>query len=429
MINYIFSSILSLIFIIGYSQPGTNLPVPSPNIEIPVKGIPGKKANLIAGNDLSEFIDRVDANSKQSNTNTPTLIYINRKNLVPESEVQRRNIQYFSEFVIGRGISAYDKKGELLLVQKGEDLPRETKYLLSKSTSTSSADSEIEKISPQPDFMIWDPISGLKLGNFTLHFYSLMWLLAFGIGYILMVKIYKWDGVNTALVEPFAAWTILGAIFGARLGHVFFYERELFSQDPLAVFLPIRTVPVFEFTGFSGLASHGAATLILITTIIYSIKTVKKNPLWVFDRLGIVSAIGGAFVRVGNFFNSEIIGKPAPSGSPFAVLFPQMSTDYGAVIPRYPSQLFEAAGYFTLFIILWVLYKKTNAKNKMGWLFGFFLIVLFGIRVLVEFLKEPQGVEKIKTDFFNTGQILSFPFILLGIVILLLSYTRKQRIV
>ncbi|MBA5246186.1 prolipoprotein diacylglyceryl transferase [Marnyiella aurantia] len=275
-------------------------------------------------------------------------------------------------------------------------------------------------------YTTWDPSTGIHLGPITLHYYSLMFVIAFGLGYFLMTKMYKIDNVNLKYVEPVFTWTLVGTILGARIGHVVFYQPELFRQDFWSVFLPIQTVPEFKFTGFSGLASHGATIMVILTTLYYSYKIIKKNPLWVFDRIAIVVAIGGAFVRLGNFFNSEIIGKPAPENSPFAVLFPQQSTEYGAIVPRYPTQLFEAAGYVLLFVLLWSLYRYTNRKYQQGWLFGLFFILLWAIRFFVEFLKEPQGDEFIQFAGLNTGQVLSIPFMIAGAVIM--WYSQKNRI-
>ncbi len=270
-------------------------------------------------------------------------------------------------------------------------------------------------------FKIWDPSKGIQIGSFTLHFYSLMFVFAFGLGYFIMYKMFKIDHVNEKYLEPLFTWTLVGTILGARLGHVIFYEQELFKQDPLSVLLPIRTVPTLEFTGFSGLASHGAAIMLLCTTLYYSIKIIKKNPLWVYDRLGIVVALAGFFIRMGNFFNSEIIGKATDGNSPFAVLFPQMSYGYGATVPRYPTQVFEAVGYLLLFFLLWFLYKKTDKKYQQGWLFGVFFVILWSIRFFVEFLKEPQDDEFITLGILNTGQILSIPFILIGLILIIIS--------
>lgn len=275
-------------------------------------------------------------------------------------------------------------------------------------------------------YVTWDPSTGIPLGPITLHYYSLMFMLAFGLGYMLMTKIYKIDGVNVKYVEPLFTWTLIGTILGARLGHVIFYQPELFKQDFWSVFLPIRTKPQLEFTGFMGLASHGATIALIFTTLYYAFRIIRKNPFWVYDRIGIPVALGGAFVRMGNFFNSEIIGKPAPEGSPFAVLFPQQSAEYGAIVPRYPTQLFEAGGYFLLFVLLWILYRYTRKKYQQGWLFGLFFIILWAVRFFVEFLKEPQGDEFIQFAGLNTGQILSIPFMLAGFVIM---YTSKNRVI
>lgn len=275
-------------------------------------------------------------------------------------------------------------------------------------------------------YTTWDPSTGIHLGPVTLHYYSLMFILAFGLGYIIMTKIYKIDNVNVKYVEPLFTWTLIGTIFGARMGHVIFYEPELFREDFWSVFLPIRTKPTFEFTGFLGLASHGATIALIFTTLYYAYKIIKKNPFWVYDRIGIVVALGGGFVRIGNFFNSEIIGKPAPIDSPFAVLFPQQSTSYGEIVARYPTQLFEATGYFLLAILLWFLYRYTRRKYQQGWLFGLFFIILWAVRFFVEFLKEPQGDEFIQFAGLNTGQILSIPFMLAGFVIM---FTSKNRII
>ena len=275
-------------------------------------------------------------------------------------------------------------------------------------------------------YTTWDPSTGINLGPITLHYYSLMFILAFGLGYFIFTKMYTIDNVNLKYVEPLFTWTLVGTILGARIGHVVFYQPELFREDFWSVFLPIRTKPTLEFTGFSGLASHGATIALIFTTLYYSYKIIKKNPFWVYDRIGIPVALGGAFVRIGNFFNSEIIGKAAPEGSPFAVLFPQQSTEYGAIVPRYPTQLFEAGGYFLLFVLLWILYRYTKKKYQQGWLFGLFFIILWAVRFFVEFLKEPQGDEFIQFAGLNTGQILSIPFMLAGFVIM---YTSKNRVI
>lgn len=302
-----------------------------------------------------------------------------------------------------------------------EDKIETLKYAL----KTKKAVTPTDTVSLETPFKIWDITPGIQLGPFTLHFYSLMFIFAFGIGYVLMTKMYQTDNVNLKYVEPIFTWTLIGTILGARMGHVIFYQPELFKEDFWSVFLPISTKNGFKFTGFSGLASHGATIAVILTTLYYSFKIIKKNPFWVYDRLGIVVAIGGAFVRMGNFFNSEIIGKPVDPSSSFAILFPQQSSEYGVTVPRYPTQLFEAIGYVLLFILLWTLYRKTDKKYQQGWLFGLFFIILWAIRFFVEFLKEPQGDEFISFAGLNTGQVLSIPFMIAGFIIMLYSKNLK----
>lgn len=331
----------------------------------------------------------------------------------------------------GEVLTTYTSNGYQLLDDRMQVLPaanasapQTVKYLYHPSgpAEVITPDKTAELRTP---FTIWDPSTGINLGPITLHYYSLMFILAFGLGYFLMSKIFQRDRVHQKYLEPLFTWTLLGTILGARLGHVIFYQPELFKQDFFSVFLPIQTQPEFKFTGFSGLASHGAAIALIFTTLYYAYKIIGKNPFWVYDRIGVVVALGGAFVRIGNFFNSEIIGKPVHQDSPLAVLFPQMSSEYGLTVPRYPTQLLEAGGYFLLFIALWFLYRYTNKKYQQGWLFGLFFIVLWSIRLLVEFLKEPQGEEFIGFLGLNTGQVLSLPFIVAGVIIMITSKNRK----
>lgn len=291
------------------------------------------------------------------------------------------------------------------------------KYAVKTDKPVTAGDS----VNLETPYKIWDPSKGIELGPITLHFYSLMFIFAFGFGYLLMNRIFKIDNINQKYLEPLFTWTLIGTILGARMGHVIFYQPELFKEDFWSVFLPISTKNGFKFTGFSGLASHGATIALIFTTLYYSFKIIRKNPFWVYDRLGIVVSLGGAFVRLGNFFNSEIIGKPVDPNSPFAILFPQQSSEYGLTVPRYPAQMFEAFGYVCLFVLLWVLYRKTNKKYQQGWLFGLFFIILWAIRFFVEFLKEPQGDEFIRIGALNTGQVLSIPFMIAGVVIMIIS--------
>lgn len=311
----------------------------------------------------------------------------------------------------------FDKNFKLIDTPATKDNITHFKYAVKTAKPITGTDN----VALETPFKIWDPSKGIQLGPVTLHFYSLMFVFAFGFGYVLMLRIFKIDNVNQKYLEPLFTWTLIGTILGARLGHVIFYQPELFKEDFWSVFLPISTKNGFKFTGFSGLASHGATIALIFTTLYYSFKIIKKNPFWVYDRLGIVVALGGAFVRLGNFFNSEIVGKAAAPNSPLAILFPQQSSEYGPTVARYPGQLLEAIGYICLFVLLWILYRKTNKKYQQGWLFGLFFIILWAIRFFVEFLKEPQGDEFIQIGSLNTGQVLSIPFMIAGVVIMLMS--------
>lgn len=355
---------------------------------------------------LSSFVDQPISNN--------VLVILNKSNFEPAYydsssliliKYKNANYQFF------------DKHFKLINTAITKENIETLKYAVKSSKPITAAD-QVELKTP---FKIWDPSNGIQLGPITLHFYSLMFIFAFGLGYIIMARIFKIDNVNIKYLEPLFTWTLIGTILGARLGHVIFYQPELFKEDFWSVFLPISTKNGLKFTGFSGLASHGATIALIFTTLYYSFKIIKKNPFWVYDRIGIVVALGGAFVRMGNFFNSEIVGKPVDPSSPFALLFPQQSSEYGITVPRYPTQLFEAFGYVCLFILLWVLYKKTDKKYQQGWLFGLFFIILWAVRFFVEFLKEPQGDEFIQIGGLNTGQVLSIPFMIAGVVIMIIS--------
>ena len=156
--------------------------------------------------------------------------------------------------------------------------------------------------------IVWNPSSeGINIfGKFTIHYYSLMWIAAFTIGHYVMKKIYQKESLSEESLDSLFMYTILGTIIGARIGHVVFYQAELFQQDFFSVFLPFRFNPTFEFTGFRGLASHGAAIGIIYSMYLYNKRVLKKNILWILDRVVVPVSIGAVFIRVGNFFNSEI---------------------------------------------------------------------------------------------------------------------------
>ena len=260
----------------------------------------------------------------------------------------------------------------------------------------------------------------ISFGPVTIYWYSLMFLLAFFAGYKLMEKIYIKENKDLKLLDPFLVHMVLGTLIGARLGEVFFYNWEYFQNNLLEIFLPIKIDENgWNFVGYRGLSSHGATIGIILSIILYKIKYKYESVLWIFDRLVIVVAFGGMLVRIGNFFNSEIVGNYTNSN--FGVIFLNRSE----TLPRHPAQLYESFGYLILFIILYTLYYKTKLADKKGFFFGFFLIFLFGVRFLVEYVKESQGGIENYLGLLSTGQWLSIPFMLIGLIILLRSNLKR----
>ena len=269
--------------------------------------------------------------------------------------------------------------------------------------------------------MDWDPIKFIDLGFFKLHFYSLMWILAFTLGFYITKRIYKNENQPEESLDSLFMYSVLGIMIGARLGHVIFYQPELISEDFFSIFLPFRFKGGIEFTGFQGLASHGAAIAMIISMYLYNKKVLKKTVLWILDRIVIPVALGAVFVRIGNFINSEIIGKP--TNSDFGVIFKQLPLN--EQVARHPSQLYEAFCYVFVFIILFYFYWKTKKSEQQGFLFGLFLVLLWSVRFFVEFSKEAQNIER--ADWLlNTGQLLSIPFVLIGLYFMFIYKPKTQ---
>ncbi|RNL85637.1 prolipoprotein diacylglyceryl transferase [Sinomicrobium pectinilyticum] len=265
----------------------------------------------------------------------------------------------------------------------------------------------------------WNPSEGIDLGFFMLRFYSLMFVVAFVLGWFLMKKIYLREGLTVKELDSLFIYTVLATLIGARLGHFLFYEPEMFIKDPLHIFLPVEFSPKFRIVGFRGLASHGAAIGIIIAMYYYSKKVIHKPVLWILDRVVIPVACGGVFVRLGNFMNSEIIGKP--TNSDYGVVFQKL----GETFPRHPSQLYEAAGYIIVFLVLWYTYWKTDKRKHLGYIFGLFLVLLWTVRFIVEFFKENQVAFEDQLSL-NMGQWLSIPFILIGFYLIYRSRNSEK---
>jgi len=291
---------------------------------------------------------------------------------------------------------------------------------------------------------VWNPTEGIDLGFFVIRYYSLMFVIAFGLGWYIMKKIFERENEPIDKLDSLFIWTVISTLLGARLGHVFFYDWEYYRNHLSEILLPFRFSPTFEFTGFQGLASHGAAIAIIISMYFFSKKIMKRPMLWVLDRVVIPVASGAIFVRLGNFFNSEIVGKKTDNASTFGVQFirdhfssreavnatqmasPKQAYDAIATNPQFrnlleqvpvkhPAQLYEAACYVVVFAILFYMYWKTNIREKQGFLFGLFLVLLWTVRFVVEYVKESQGGFENALGLFSTGQWLSIPFIFVGL--------------
>jgi prolipoprotein diacylglyceryl transferase len=239
----------------------------------------------------------------------------------------------------------------------------------------------------------WNPSIGIDLGFFVVRWYSLMFVTAFLLGLHFMKKIYIEDKIPVEKVDPLFMYVFLSMLVGMRLGDVFFYSWDYYQHHLLEIFLPIKEsstdtllwfIKGWKFTGFTGFASHGAAIGIPIALYFYAKKHLQKPWLFILDRLAIVVALAGFFIRFGNFFNSEIYGKE--TGTSFGVIFKAA----GETTARHPTQLYEAFSYLALFLIMWFLYWKTNKKQQIGFLFGLFMSGLLSLRFFIEFLKDPQ---------------------------------------
>lgn len=258
----------------------------------------------------------------------------------------------------------------------------------------------------------WDPSLGIDLGFFVVRWYSLMFVASFLLGLHLMKKIYINDNIPVEKIDTLFMYVFVSMLVGMRLGDVFFYSWDYYQDHLLEIIIPFKQVNgTWKFTGFTGFASHGAAISIILAMYFYVKKHLEKPWLFILDRLAIMVALAGFFIRTGNFFNSEIYGKA--TNSDFGVIFKANGEDFA----RHPTQLYEAFSYLILFFAMYYLYWKTDKKNQIGFLFGLFMTVLWSLRFFIEFLKEAQvdGREDWVFNSLNTGQVLSIPLVLIGI--------------
>ncbi|MEN5141970.1 prolipoprotein diacylglyceryl transferase [Pseudomonas juntendi] len=242
----------------------------------------------------------------------------------------------------------------------------------------------------------FDPVL-VTFGPFTIHWYGVLFVGAFLAAQRILRGIFKAEGVNPDYAERLFYYAVVGAIVGARLVHCFLYDPEYYLSNPWSI------LRVWE----GGLASHGGMIGVLIGLWFGSRSLRSEMPLlWLIDRASLPAALGSAFVRIGNFVNSEILGKPTYSD--WGVVFQSVDA-----MPRYPVQLYEAVAYLLTFLVLLGCYKKFKHSTPHGLLFGVFLTLVFSARLVLEFLKEPQAAYE-AYQLFSTGQYLSLPMVLIG---------------
>ena len=266
-------------------------------------------------------------------------------------------------------------------------------------------------------FIIWNP--SLSIGPF--RWYSLCWLIGLALAYFVVKRLYKEQKIKDELFDPLFIYCFLGILIGARLGHCIFYQPDYFLTSGKGF------VEIWKFTGYEGLASHGGTLGLMIALWLYVRKT--KLSIWrVLDNIAIATGITACFIRLGNLMNSEIIGKI--TDVPWAFIFERVDT-----MPRHPGQLYEAIAYAILFGIMWTIYKKRSTFNVQrstfnvqrstfnvgsGWYFGFCLTYIFTFRFFIEYTKEIQEAFEASLPI-DMGQILSIPFIIIGVVCMLRS--------
>lgn len=260
-------------------------------------------------------------------------------------------------------------------------------------------------------YINWDvsPIL-ISLGSLEIRWYGLMFAVGFLLGYTIVARMFKHEGAPERWLGPLLILLVVCTVAGARLGHVFFYEWDYYSTHPGEI------VKVWQ----GGLASHGGAIANFIGLCLFSWFVAHKNPSWIIDKIVVPIALVGGLIRIGNLFNSEIYGSQ--TDMPWGFVFVRDGLTY----PSHPTQLYEALAYFVLFGLLMWMYWKRGDEQRPWLLTGIFFLGTFGARFLIEFVKNPQ--EAWEADMtLNMGQILSLPFIVLGIGLIIYALLRPRQ--
>lgn len=270
-------------------------------------------------------------------------------------------------------------------------------------------------------FITWtaNPVL-FQLGFFAVRWYSLMFLIGFSIGYYIIYKMFKHEGARQEWIDKLLIYVAIATIVGSRLGHVFFYQWDYYSQHPLDI------IKIWE----GGLASHGGTIGIIIAILLYSKFVTKKSPIWTFDRLVVPVALVGALIRIGNLFNHEIYGHDTTLPWGFRFIENLHGWMAGAdpifTAPCHPTQIYEALAYLALFAVLMVMYWKYNCQERKGLIFGVFLTWLFTARFFIEFIKNVQ-VDFEEGMALNMGQWLSMPFIIAGVLLIVYALSHERE--
>lgn len=261
-------------------------------------------------------------------------------------------------------------------------------------------------------YIIWDPnLFAFHIGNFGIRWYSLCWGIGLALAYILVRRLYKEQKIKDEYFDPLLLYCFVGILAGARLGHCLFYQPEYFLsswEHAVEMIVPMHHMAdgSWKYVGYEGLASHGGTIGLIIALYLYYRRTHLN--LWiVLDNIAIATPITACFIRLGNLMNSEIIGKV--TDVPWAFIFEKVDK-----VPRHPGQLYEAIAYAVFFFVGWYLYRHKPQKVGTGFFFGLCLTLIFTFRFFVEYTKDIQ-VDFESGMFLNMGQLLSIPFVIIGI--------------
>ena len=273
-------------------------------------------------------------------------------------------------------------------------------------------------------YILWNPsLEVFSIGSYSMRWYSLMWLIGLALAYLMVRWLYQKQNIPNEKFEPLFIYCFLGILVGARLGHCIFYQPDYFLtswKGVVEMFLPIKidTTGGWHMTGYQGLASHGGTLGLIITLLLYVRHF--KVPVWtVLDNIAIATGITACCIRIGNLMNSEIVGKITDESLPWAFYFVQNDGPQNVVL-RHPGQLYEAIAYALLFVLMFWLYKKMPQRVGTGFYFGLCLAYIFTFRFFIEYFKEVQEAFEQGLPF-DMGQILSIPFIAIGVYCMIKS--------